>query len=275
MRAVRVESEGRVFAGTEDQDGIWIVPEEGLDPILIIATDGWVTLRRRATKRVDPGSVRVLAPVSQPGKILCVGLNYWDHANEQGLDPPDHPILFAKMPNALIGPGDPILLHGITAETDYEAELAIVIGRRSRGVSSEEALDFVAGFTVLNDVSARDIQRSDGQWVRSKSLDGYAPMGPALVSVDEVGDASVLSIRSYVNGELRQNSNTKNLIFDVATLVAFCSEAMTLEPGDVISTGTPGGVGVFMSPPRFLQAGDVVTIAIERIGELSNPVEVT
>jgi 2-keto-4-pentenoate hydratase/2-oxohepta-3-ene-1,7-dioic acid hydratase in catechol pathway len=275
MRAVRVESEGHIFAGIEDAGRVWTIPEDGLDPIAIIAANGWATLRRRATMEVAPGRGRFLAPLSKPGKILCVGLNYWDHVQEQGLHPPDHPILFAKMPSALIGPGDPIPLHGITTQTDYEAELAIVIGKRSHGVSKEKALDFVAGYTVLNDVSARDIQRSDGQWVRSKSLDGYAPLGPALVSTDEVGDASILDIRSYVNGELRQDSNTKNLIFDVTTLVAFCSEAMTLEPGDVIATGTPAGVGVFMKPPRFLQAGDVVTIVIEGIGELSNPVEVT
>ena len=215
---------------------------------------------------------RLLSPVSRPGKILCVGQNYGDHLAEQGVDPPERPILFSKAPTCVIGPNDPIPLHPITSQVDYEAELAIVIGRRATRVTADDALTIVAGFTALNDVSARDLQFGDGQWVRGKSLDGFAPIGPHLVSVDDIGDPESLDIRCRVNGEVRQASNTRHLIFGVRTLIEFCSEAITLEPGDVIATGTPGGVGVFMDPPQFLGEGDVVEVEIERIGTLSNPV---
>lgn len=271
MRAVRVNLQGRPRIGLQDATGLRLVPEPRGDLIGTLARDGWGGLDAEATDRLVGSDIRYLAPVPRPGKILGVGLNYADHAEEQGLENPDHPILFAKMPTAVIGPGDPIPLHSITEQTDYEAELAVVIGHRVRGVSASQALDAVAGFTILNDVTARDLQFSDRQWVRGKSLDGYAPMGPTLASPDTIGDGA-LAIRCYVNEELRQSSNTSRLVFDVPALVAFCSEAMTLEPGDVIATGTPGGVGVFMDPPRFLKSGDVVRIEIEGIGTLTNPV---
>ena len=272
MRAVRVEYEGLRYCGVEADGAFRLDPSPDLEPISVIAAEGWDALDRRATLRIDRSAARILAPVSRPGKILCVGLNYADHLEEQGLEAPDHPILFAKMPTSIVGPGDPIPLHDMTSQLDYEVELAVVVGSRVRGVTREDAFDAVAGYTVLNDVSARDLQFGDGQWMRGKSLDGYAPMGPALVSPDEVGDPGNLNVQTWVNGELRQASNTGNLIFDVPHLIEFCSEGMTLEPGDVISTGTPGGVGVFMDPPQFLREGDQVVVSIEKVGELRNPV---
>ena len=272
MRAVRVEREGIRYAGLEEDGAFRVDPAPDLEPIDIIAAEGWEALDRRATERIDASAARILAPVSRPGKILCVGLNYSDHAEEEGLEPPDHPILFAKMPTAIIGPGDPIPLHDITSQLDYEVELALVVGSRVRGVTRQDTLGTIAGYTVLNDVSARDIQFGDGQWMRGKSLDGYAPMGPALVSPDEVGDPGNLNVQTLVNGELRQASNTRRLIFDIPYLIEFCAQAMTLDPGDVISTGTPGGVGIFMDPPQFLQDGDQVAVSVEKVGELRNPV---
>jgi 2-keto-4-pentenoate hydratase/2-oxohepta-3-ene-1,7-dioic acid hydratase in catechol pathway len=211
-------------------------------------------------------------PIDRPEKIVCVGLNYRDHAEEQGTELPEAPLLFAKWPNTLIGPGEPIVIPPITKQVDYEAELGVVIGRRVRGTSAENALDAVAGYLCLNDVSARDLQFSDGQWVRGKSLDTFCPVGPHFVSADDVQDPQALSIRALVNGEVLQDSNTSNMIFSVAEIVAHVSQAITLEPGDLIATGTPAGVGAFRDPPIWLEPGDEVTIEIESIGALTNPV---
>ena len=211
-------------------------------------------------------------PIDRPEKVVCVGLNYRDHAEEQGTELPEAPLLFAKWPNTLIGPGEPIVIPPITKQVDYEAELGVVIGRRVRGTSAENALDAVAGYLCLNDVSARDLQFSDGQWVRGKSLDTFCPVGPHFVSADDVPDPQALSIRALVNGEVLQDSNTSNMIFSVAEIVAHVSQAITLEPGDLIATGTPAGVGAFRDPPIWLEPGDEVTIEIESIGALTNPV---
>jgi 2-keto-4-pentenoate hydratase/2-oxohepta-3-ene-1,7-dioic acid hydratase in catechol pathway len=211
-------------------------------------------------------------PIDRPEKIVCVGLNYRDHAEEQGTELPEAPLLFAKWPNTLIGPGVPIVIPPITKQVDYEAELGVVIGRRVRGTSAENALDAVAGYLCLNDVSARDLQFSDGQWVRGKSLDTFCPVGPHFVSADDVPDPQALSIRALVNGDVLQDSNTSNMIFSVAEIVAHVSQAITLEPGDLIATGTPAGVGAFRDPPIWLEPGDEVTIEIESIGALTNPV---
>jgi 2-keto-4-pentenoate hydratase/2-oxohepta-3-ene-1,7-dioic acid hydratase in catechol pathway len=206
-----------------------------------------------------------------PGKIICIGLNYADHAAEAGLPIPDEPICFAKWPTALIGDGEPIRLPAITSEVDYEAELAVVIGRTATDVAEADALEHVAGFACFNDVSARDLQRRDGQWSRSKSFDTFAPMGP-VVPIDAVGDPQALAISCAVNGEVLQSGTTADMIFPVATLIAFLSQSATLRPGDVIATGTPAGIGLAKRPPRFLCPGDVVTVEIERIGRLTNPV---
>jgi len=211
-------------------------------------------------------------PIERPGKIVCVGINYRDHAEEQGIEPPSAPVLFAKWPNGLIGPGDPIVIPPITKQVDYEAELAVVIGERIRGGSHENAREAVRGFLCLNDISARDLQFSDGQWTRAKSLDTFCPVGPRLVPRTEVPDPQVLAIRCLLNGEVMQDSTTANMVFTVAEIVAYASETMTLEPGDLIATGTPAGVGIFREPPVLLSDGDEVTVEIERLGALTNPV---
>ena len=209
--------------------------------------------------------------IDLPQKIVCVGLNYRDHAEEQGVDLPDRPLLFAKWPNTLIASGAPIRIPAICKNPDYEAELGVVIGRRASGVPVDDALDFVRGYVVANDVSGRDLQFSDGQWVRGKSLDTFLPVGK-LVPASEVPDPQALPIRATLNGETMQDSNTSNQIFAVAEVVAFVSQAITLEPGDLIITGTPAGVGAFRTPPVWLQPGDEITIEIDGVGSITNPV---
>ncbi|MGI5835895.1 MAG: fumarylacetoacetate hydrolase family protein [Chloroflexota bacterium] len=216
--------------------------------------------------------VALLAPIPRPGKILCIGLNYRDHAEEIGLKLPERPVLFSKYSSCVIGPGEPIVIPSITDKVDYEAELAVVIGKTAKGVEAEKALDYVAGYTLMNDVSARDAQMGDKQWVRGKSFDTFGPMGPALVTKDEIADPGKLGISLRLNGQVMQNSNTSNLVFGVPELIAFLSQAITLEPGDVIATGTPGGVGTSRKPQVFLKAGDVVVVDVEGVGALENPV---
>ncbi len=206
-----------------------------------------------------------------PQKIVCVGLNYRDHAEEQGVGLPERPLLFAKWPNTLIGDGDPIRIPAISKNVDYEAELGVVIGRRASGVAAADALDFVQGYVVANDVSGRDLQFSDGQWVRGKSLDTFLPVSD-LVPAAEVPDPQALPIRAILNGQVMQDSTTANMVFGVADIVAFVSQAITLEPGDLIITGTPAGVGAFRDPKVWLQPGDEITIEIDGLGSITNPV---
>jgi 2-keto-4-pentenoate hydratase/2-oxohepta-3-ene-1,7-dioic acid hydratase in catechol pathway len=217
-------------------------------------------------------TVSVLAPVPPPGKIVCVGRNYREHAEETGSAVPTQPQLFAKWANALVGPGASIVHPAITEQLDYEAELTVVIGRRARHVDIADALDFVYGYTCGNDVSARDLQFGDTQWTRGKALDTFAPMGPWLVTADEIPDPQVLGIRCIVSGEMLQDSSTSEMLFSVAEIIGFTTEAITLERGDVIMTGTPPGVGVARLPQRFLHPGDTVRVEIDRIGALENPV---
>jgi 2-keto-4-pentenoate hydratase/2-oxohepta-3-ene-1,7-dioic acid hydratase in catechol pathway len=209
--------------------------------------------------------------IATPQKIICVGLNYRDHAEEQGVDLPERPLLFAKWPNTLIGPGEPIRIPPISQNVDYEAELGVVIGRRASQVSTDDALGFVAGYVVANDVSGRDLQFSDGQWVRGKSLDTFLPVSD-LVPASAVPDPQALPIRAILNGEVMQDSSTSNMIFGVAEVVSFVSQAITLEPGDLIITGTPAGVGAFRDPPVWLKPGDEIAIEIDGLGRISNPV---
>jgi 2-keto-4-pentenoate hydratase/2-oxohepta-3-ene-1,7-dioic acid hydratase in catechol pathway len=212
-----------------------------------------------------------LAPVTNPEKVVCVGLNYRDHAEEGDNEIPETPVLFSKFPTTVAGPDSTISWDPDLTETvDYEAELVVVIGEEARRVDEDEALDHVAGYLVGNDVSARDLQLGDGQWVRGKSPDSFAPVGPELVTADEVSDPHDLSIWAEVNGERLQDSSTSNLIFGVDELVSFCSQAFTLKPGDLLFTGTPPGVGVYREPPVVLDDGDEVTVGIEGIGELTN-----
>ncbi|EKN67790.1 fumarylacetoacetate hydrolase family protein [Schinkia azotoformans] len=217
--------------------------------------------------------VKVGAPVPEPGKMICVGHNYREHILEMGRQIPEFPVVFAKFSNTVIGPEDDIPFFPISEQLDYEAEFAFVIGKRARNVSQEEALDYVAGYTIVNDVTYRDIQRRTIQWLQGKSVDGAAPMGPWLVTTDELTNPSGLEVVLTVNGEERQHTNTANLVFSVQYLVEFLSNLMTLEPGDVILTGTPGGVGVAMDPPSFLKDGDVVSISIDGVGVLENKVQ--
>ena len=226
-----------------------------------------------AAAAIPLAEVTLLAPLLRPGKIVAIGLNYLDHCLEQGKTPPERPTIFTKFSTAVNHPGGEIRWDpSLTQMVDYEAELAVVIGKRAYRVSEEDAYDYVAGYTCLNDVSARDLQRGDKQWVRGKSLDTFAPMGPVLVTADELPDPHGLAIRCWVNGELRQESNTDQLIHTVPKLIAFCSHAFTLEPGDIITTGTPGGVGVYSEPPVFLKPGDEIVVEIESIGRLQNRV---
>jgi 2-keto-4-pentenoate hydratase/2-oxohepta-3-ene-1,7-dioic acid hydratase in catechol pathway len=214
---------------------------------------------------------RILPPVNSPGKIVAVGRNYREHAAEESAALPTAPLLFAKFPSALVGDGANITWSAaLSSQVDYEAELAVVIGHPARNVAIDRALDHVLGYTCLNDVSARDLQVSDGQWTRAKSLDTFCPMGPWLVTADEVPDPGTLRLRCRVNGEVRQDASTAELVHGVAELIAYCSESFTLEPGDVIATGTPGGVGAFRDPPVFLADGDTVEVEIERVGTLTN-----
>lgn len=215
--------------------------------------------------------MNLTAPL-RPGKIVCVGLNYRDHAEESGQPVPTTPVLFAKLPSSVIGHLDDIVLPTMSDQVDYEAELAVVIGRRTQKVGVADALDHVLGYTCLNDVSARDLQFADGQWVRAKSLDTFCPIGPHVVPADEIPDPQALAIRCVVNGEVVQDSSTKEMVFGVAELVSFISQGITLEEGDVIATGTPPGVGFARTPPVFLQPGDRVRVEIDGVGVLENGV---
>jgi 2-keto-4-pentenoate hydratase/2-oxohepta-3-ene-1,7-dioic acid hydratase in catechol pathway len=213
-----------------------------------------------------------LGSLFTPRNVICIGLNYKDHAAEGNVPLPEKPVVFAKLNGCVIGPNAPIVLPPDTEKVDYEAELAVVIGRRCKGVSKADALDYVAGYTCLNDVSARDFQFGDNQWVRSKSQDTFGAMCPYLVTSEDIPDPQTLPIRCLVNGRILQDSNTSKMIFGVRDLISFISRGITLEPGDVISTGTPHGVGFARKPPIFLKAGDEVVVEIDGVGRLSNPV---
>jgi 2-keto-4-pentenoate hydratase/2-oxohepta-3-ene-1,7-dioic acid hydratase in catechol pathway len=264
--------ENNILTGLLKQDQIYPLPWDCLVEAIEAGVDA-IGAAAAAAQPLTLDEVELLAPIRRPGKIMAIGLNYLDHCLEQGLVPPERPTLFTKFPTAVNDPGgqirwDPML----TQRVDYEAELAVVIGKRTRRVPASDAYDYVFGYTCLNDLSARDLQKADGQWVRAKSLDTFCPIGPVVVTVDELQDPHNLAIRSWVNGELRQNSNTKHLIHDVPKLVAFLSAAFTLEPGDIITTGTPGGVGLHRKPPAFLKPGDHVAIEVEDIGRLENTI---
>jgi len=213
-----------------------------------------------------------LAPVPRPGKLICIGLNYRDHAAESNMPIPERPVVFSKFATAVIAPGEPVVLPPASQQVDYEAELAVVIGRRAKNVSANRALEYVLGYTAFNDVSARDFQFADGQWQRGKSCDTFAPMGPTIVTADVIPDPHKLSIKLTLNGRTMQDSNTDQLIFGVPELIEFLSQTITLEPGDVIATGTPPGVGFARKPPVFLRPGDVMEVDIDSVGKLNTPV---
>lgn len=223
-------------------------------------------------RRIPLESVRLEAPVREPSKILCVGLNYADHIEEMGHEWPAHPTIFNKQTTCVTGPHGAIHRPRVSERLDYEGELAFVIGRRCRHVPADRADEVIAGYAILNDVSVRDWQQHSLTWTMGKSFDTHGPFGPWLVTPDEIGDPHALGIRTWVNGELRQESNTRHLVHNCFALIAYLSTAFTLLPGDVVSTGTPGGVGVAQSPPRFLRAGDVVRVEVEAIGAIENRV---
>jgi 2-keto-4-pentenoate hydratase/2-oxohepta-3-ene-1,7-dioic acid hydratase in catechol pathway len=263
MRIIRyLAQEGDVRFGAEQSDGSCFEVRGDI-------------LRSFEVTDKEARVVKLLAPI-EPRALLCIGLNYRKHAEEQGAKLPERPMLFIKSPNALHAPGDSILLprHLRSNEVDYECELAVVLGRDCKNVSKERALDYVFGYTAANDVSARDwqIRLGGGQFCRGKSFDTFAPLGPAIVTKDEIPNPNALRIRTRVNGEVRQDSNTADMIFDVPTLIEFLSGSTTLLAGTVILTGTPSGVGVAMKPQRFLAPGDMVEVEVEKIGVLRNPV---
>lgn len=218
------------------------------------------------------GSLRLLAPVIEPGRVIGVGLNYRSHAEEQGAKIPRQPILFAKYGGAVVGPDAVVPLPYIGAEVDYECEVTVVIGCGGRDIPVESALEHVFGVTAMNDLSDRRSQRAERQWTRAKSFDGFGPMGPTVVTLDEIPSVADLAVSTTLNGALVQQGSTSDLIFDIPTLVAFASQGTTLRPGDVIATGTPSGVGFVKDPPVYLKSGDVVTVAVEHVGELSTTI---
>jgi 2-keto-4-pentenoate hydratase/2-oxohepta-3-ene-1,7-dioic acid hydratase in catechol pathway len=267
VRLVRFEHDGRTSVGILREDGM--LDDLGVDDLRLVMDSSLPG--SRAT--LAAAEVRLLAPVPRPGKVLCAGVNYHSHKDENPAAViPSRPFFFSKLPSAVIGPGDPIVVPAPASQVDYEVELAVVIGRSSKNLSPEAALSAVFGYTVLNDVSGRDIQFVDNQITLGKGLDTFCPLGPVVVTADEVPDPQVLVVASRVNGEVRQHESTANMVFSVAELLAAASRHITLEAGDVISTGTPAGVGCFMRPPRFLEPGDTVEVEVDAIGVLSNPV---
>jgi 2-keto-4-pentenoate hydratase/2-oxohepta-3-ene-1,7-dioic acid hydratase in catechol pathway len=252
----------------------------GLDALVASGPAAWDAARgaieaaaEAATPTRAAADVPLGPPLKSPSKIVCVGLNYEDHTAETKLERPERPLLFSKFASCLIGPEQDIHWPaGLTEQVDWEAELAVVIGRTLRSADQTEAMDAVFGYSVANDVSARDLQFSDGQWMRGKSLDSFCPLGPAIVTADEVPDPQALRISARVNGETMQDASTADMIFPVAEILSYCSHSFALQPGDLILTGTPAGVGAFRNPPIHLKPGDRVEVEVETIGTLANPV---
>lgn len=264
-------------AGVLTGDQVTDLSGAGVHSVLEAAAGGAALLERvrqhvAGAPKVPLSSVTLLAPIPRPPKIICVGLNYRDHAIESNMEIPPVPTIFNKFPTSVIAPGVEVVLPKVSQKPDYEAELAVVIGTGGRNVPADKWEDHVFGYTILNDVSARDYQMRTTQWLMGKTFDTFCPMGPAIVTKDEVGDPHILDISLELNGEVMQNSNTRNLIFRIPELIADLSSVFTLEPGDIITTGTPAGVGFARKPPRFLQAGDEMVVKIQHLGELRNPV---
>lgn len=247
-----------------------------VDGLIAAGADAWAAARSAIATAADLGpldEVALAAAVLRPSKIVCVGLNYVDHAAEVRQAPPSEPLLFAKLPSALAAPGQPIEWPaGLTHKVDWEGELAVVVGKPLRHATPEVALEAVFGYTVANDVTARDLQFGDGQWLRGKSLDGFCPLGPFVVTPDEIADPQALELTTRLNGEVVQRCSTAEMIFPIAAVLAFCSRSFTLLPGDLVLTGTPAGVGVSRTPSLYLAAGDRIEVELEGVGTLSNPV---
>lgn len=274
MKIARFQLGGEVTWGFADAEAGTVRPLSDPPPLREVLgdPDSLRALRERAGTETPLGEAELLAPLPDPPLFVGIGLNYREHARESGMAEPASPISFPFYNSAIIGPGRPIVLPPFTDQVDWEAELGAVIGRPARDVSPDEALRHIAGYTIINDVSARDIQMGDGQWSRGKSFDSFKPMGPWIVTADELGAASDLAVKLWVNGELKQSSTTADLIFDVPALVSHLSRSATLGTGTVISTGTPSGVGFARTPPEFLRPGDETKLEIGGIGTMSNPV---
>jgi len=280
MRFVTFELEGRARPGVVTESDAITDLSAGYNSLLDLIEDAsnaeakvnQLTRQAKASERVRLGEVRLLAPIPKPRKLICVGLNYRDHAEETGSEIPKVPTIFNKFATSVIGPLAPIVLPKVSNAPDYEAEFAFVIGRGGRHIAAENWKEHVFGYTIVNDVSARDYQRATTQWLMGKTFDTFAPMGPWIKTADEIQDPHALDISIEINGQVLQSSNTRNLIFKIPDLISYLSSVFTLEPGDIISTGTPAGVGFARKPPRFLKAGDDVVVKIPAIGELQNPV---
>jgi 2-keto-4-pentenoate hydratase/2-oxohepta-3-ene-1,7-dioic acid hydratase in catechol pathway len=280
MRLVTFEQEGRLRPGVVHPDSTIVdLSSLGYSSLLDLIEAGPGALSQVRDYSSQPGSaklplssVRLRAPIPQPRKLICVGLNYRDHAEETGAEIPDVPTIFNKFATAVIGPGDPIILPTVSKSPDYEAEFAFVIGKGGRRISSDSWRDHVIGYTIVNDVSARDYQRATTQWLMGKTFDTFAPLGPWIVTADEINDPHALDVSMTINGEVLQSSNTSNLIFKIPELISYLSSVFTLQPGDIVSTGTPAGVGAARKPPRFLRPGDECVVKVSGIGELRNPV---
>lgn len=281
MRLVTYERNGQRSIGVLSDAGVIDLPAAsgGMLPSDMVTFlqqgDGALAQAKKAASggksAIPLADVQVRAPVLRPGKILGIGLNYRDHAAEGARELPKYPLIFTKAVSAVIANGEPIRIPQVTQAVDFEGELAVVIGKRAKDVSGTDALDYVAGYTICNDVSARDYQQRSGHSA-GKSFDTFAPLGPALVTCDEIPDPHILDIRTVVSGEEMQHSNTRHLIFNIPYLIEYLSHIFALEPGDVITTGTPAGVGVFRTPPRFLKPGDTVRIEVQGVGILQNAV---
>ena len=275
MKLATFEVDGREKIGAVVDAAIVEFSGDGFPSAMIPLIDGWPRFKDQAEKLAREGKTRhrvkdvhLLAPVPRPQKILAIGLNYADHIEETGAATPERQIWFSKLPNAVHGPYDPIQMPKASSAIDYEAELVFVIEKRCRHVTKEKAHEVIFGYAAGNDVSVRDWQFHTAQWIVGKSFDTHAPFGPWIVTADEIGDPHALGIRCLVNGETRQNSNTKNLVFNCFDQISYLSRAMTLMPGDIVFTGTPGGVGQSMKPPKLLKAGDTVRVEIDKIGAL-------
>lgn len=271
MKVATYTHKDRTRVGVVVDDRIYMTSE--LESMQYMIRRGLMPGKRNESLPLE--EVKLQAPL-HPGKIIAIGKNYAEHAKETGSEPPKAPIIFAKFPSAIIATGEAITWSkSVTEEVDWEGELAVVIGKKARHVSEEDALKYVFGYTIADDVSARDLQqRIDAQWTRAKSLDTFCPLGPWIVTADEIADPHNLSIKTKVNNKVMQDGNTKDFIFNIPTLVSYCSKMFTLEAGDLILTGTPSGVGMGMKPPKYLKDGDTVEITIEGIGKISNPCKV-
>ena len=280
MRFLTIQRDGYTEPGVAVDGQTIGIRGAGFDNILSVISGGADALDRvlrwidnpPGGELLDPAHTRLAAPIPRPPKIICIGLNYRDHAEESKMPIPEVPTVFAKFPTAVIGPGHPIVLPKASTRPDYEAEFAVVIGRGGRHIPESKWRDHVFGYTMMNDVSARDFQMATSQWMMGKTFDTFAPIGPHIVTADEIEDPHNLEISMVLSGDVMQHSNTSNLIFGVPRLIAYLSSIFTLEPGDIIATGTPAGVGFVRTPPRYLKPGDECRVKVHGIGELVNPV---